>query len=155
MICVSYFSQGSCFCESCSNLREIYFLQSRDVTAWGLGKVLHSPGKLYWALVIKYLYLSPWTQMSNQSQTEAPNFLKIMLLEALKSVTDQLSSFLYCQLVLHIILYLFDPHKLQTLQLNKRHLRFFIEVILIAIICFWARQYLDMFCQNLKYTSVY
>lgn len=60
--------------------------------------------KLHWALVIKCLYLSPWTQTSNQSQTKAPNFPKIMLLEALKSVTDRLSSFLSCQLVLYIAL---------------------------------------------------
>lgn len=60
--------------------------------------------KLHRALVIKCLYLSPWTQTSNRRQTEVPNFLKIMLLEALRGVSDRLSSFLSCRLVLHIIL---------------------------------------------------
>lgn len=45
-----------------------------------------------------------------------------MLLEALMSVTERLSSFFSCQLVLHIILQLLDSLKLQTLQLNRRHL---------------------------------
>lgn len=67
MICISYFSRGGCFCESCSNLRGNIFSSNPEM--W-LPEVLARSSavreKLCWALVIKCLYLSPWTQMSNQ-----------------------------------------------------------------------------------------
>lgn len=78
-----------------------------------------------------------------------------MLLEALKSVTDRLSSFLSCQLVLHIILQLLDSLKLQTLQLNRRHLKFCFEVILPYFFFFLSKAIHPHFCQNLKYISLY